>query len=204
MILFGASGHSKVVLDILISRGIKVDSIIDDNPMVEEIFGVPVFKSSDQNVNQDAIISIGNNKSRQTLSEKYNFNYICAIHPKATISKFASIGKGTVIMANAAINPGAEIGQHCIINTAAVVEHECKIGDFVHISPNASLAGNVTVEEGAHIGIGSSIIQGVKIGKWAIVGAGAVILKDVPDYATIVGNPGKIIKISKNNKSNER
>lgn len=203
MILFGASGHSKVVLDILISQGIEVDSIIDDDPMVPEIFGVPVAKCSDPDLHQKAIISIGNNKSRQTLSEKYNFKYICAVHPKATVSKFASIGKGTVIMANAAINPGAEIGEHCIINTAAVVEHECKLGDFVHISPNASLAGNVTVEEGAHIGIGASIIQGVTIGKWAVVGAGSVILKDVPDYATVVGNPGRIIKINKNNNLNE-
>ena len=203
MILFGASGHSKVVLDILISQGIEVNSILDDNPVVQEIFGVPVFKSADPDLNQKAVISIGNNKTRQILSERYKFNYICAIHPNATVSKFASIGKGTVVMANAAINPGAEIGKHCIINTAAVIEHECKIADFVHISPNASLAGNVTVEEGAHIGIGSSIIQGVTIGKWAIVGAGSVILKDVPDYATVVGNPGRIIKIRKNNNSNE-
>lgn len=203
MILFGASGHSKAVLDILISQGIEVNSILDDNPMVDEIFGVPVFKSADPDLDQNAIISIGNNKTRQTLSKKYYFDYICAIHPKATVSKFASIGKGTVIMANAVINPGAEIGEHCIINTAAVVEHDCKIADFVHISPNASLAGNVTVEDGAHIGIGSCVIQGVTIGKWAIVGAGSVVIKDVPDFATIVGNPGRIIKISKNNNSNE-
>ena len=199
MILFGASGHSKVVLDILISQGIEVDSIIDDNPVVKEIFSVPVFKCSEPDTDQTAIISIGNNKTRQTLSEKYNFNYICAIHPNATVSKFASIGKGTVVMANAAINPGAEIGKHCIINTAAIVEHDCKIADFVHISPNASLAGNVTVEEGAHIGIGSSIIQGVTIGKWAVIGAGSVILKNVPDFATVVGNPGRVIKINKDN-----
>ena len=102
-------------------------------------------------------------------------------------------------MANAAINPGAEIGKHCIINTASIVEHDCKIADFVHISPNASLAGNVTVEEGAHIGIGSSIIQGVTIGKWAVIGAGSVILKNVPDFATVVGNPGRVIKINKDN-----
>lgn len=199
MILFGASGHSKVVLDILISQGIEVDSIIDDNPTVEEIFGVPVFKCSDPALNQDAIISIGNNKSRQTLSEKYFFNYICAIHPNATVSKFANIGKGTIVMAKAAINPDAEIGNHCIINTAAIVEHDCKIADFVHISPNASLAGNVTVKEGAHIGIGSSIIQGITIGKWATIGAGSVILKNVPDFATVVGNPGRVIKINKDN-----
>ena len=66
--------------------------------------------------------------------------------------------------------------------------------DFVHISPNAALAGSITVGEGTHIGIGASVIQGIKIGKWATIGAGAVIIRDVPDFATVVGNPGKIIK----------
>lgn len=69
------------------------------------------------------------------------------------------------------------------------------ISDYVHISPNVSLAGNVEVGEGTHIGIGASIIQGIKIVKWCTIGAGAVIIKDVPDCATVVGNPGKIIKI---------
>lgn len=57
------------------------------------------------------------------------------------------------------------------------------------------MAGHVEVGEGSHIGIGVSIIQGIKIGKWCTIGAGAVIIKDVPDGATVVGNPGKIIKI---------
>ena len=97
-------------------------------------------------------------------------------------------------MANAVINPNAKIGKHCIVNTSSVIEHDCIVRDFAHISPGASLAGNVTIEEGAHIGIGASIIQGIKIGQWAIVGAGAVVIKDVPDFATVVGNPTRIIK----------
>jgi len=66
------------------------------------------------------------------------------------------------------------------------------------------LAGNVTVGEGSHVGIGASVIQGVTIGKWATIGAGSVIIKDVPDFATVVGNPGRIIKINKNIQNNER
>jgi acetyltransferase EpsM len=66
--------------------------------------------------------------------------------------------------------------------------------DFAHISPGAHLAGNVTVQEGAHVGIGASIIQGITIGKWATIGAGTVIIQDVPDYAVVVGIPGKVIR----------
>jgi acetyltransferase EpsM len=52
----------------------------------------------------------------------------------------------------------------------------------------------VKVGEGTHIGIGSSVIQGITIGKWVTIGAGAVIIRDIPDFAVVVGNPGKIIK----------
>jgi acetyltransferase-like isoleucine patch superfamily enzyme len=52
----------------------------------------------------------------------------------------------------------------------------------------------VYIGEGAHIGAGSVVIQGIKIGKWSTIGAGTVVIKDVPDYATVVGNPGKTIK----------
>ena len=51
---------------------------------------------------------------------------------------------------------------------------------------------------GSHVGIGSSVIQGVIIGKGAIIGAGAVVLRNVPDYAVVVGNPGKILKFRNN------
>ena len=54
--------------------------------------------------------------------------------------------------------------------------------------------GNVEIGEGTHIGSGAIVIPNVVIGKWAVIGAGAVIIKDVPDYAVVVGNPGKIIK----------
>lgn len=195
MILFGASGHSKVVLDILISNGIKVNFIADDNPTITEIFGVAVTKTLGLNMSDTAIISIGNNKTRKIISEKYNFEYVTAIHPKAAVSQFSNIECGTVVMANATINPDVKIGKHCIINTGAVIEHECILEDYVHISPNASLAGNVSISEGSHIGIGAAVIQGIKIGKWATIGAGAVVIKNVPDFATVVGNPGKIIKI---------
>lgn len=194
--LYGASGHGKVIIDILESQGIAIDCVLDDNPNLKSILNYPILKPIDVSFGnyKRLIFSIGNNKIRKILSEKVNCTFANAIHSSAIISNHATIGEGTVIMAAVVVNPDTTIGSHCIINTAAVVEHDCVIEDFVHISPNASLAGNVHVKEGAHVGIGASIIQGVKIGKWATIGAGAVIVKDVPDYAVVVGNPGKIIK----------
>src|SRR5690606_26414972 len=195
MILFGASGHAKVIIDILVLNGIPVDAIYDAAPPADELYGVPV-NSKDKHLHFDsrtqAVIAIGSNEIRKNMAESRELNYISALHPLSCVSSFAEIGAGTVVMANATVNPGAVIGKDCIINTGAVVEHDCLLGDYVHISPNASLAGNVTVGEGSHVGIGAAVIQGVTIGKWATIGAGAVVIRDVPDGATVVGNPGRI------------
>jgi sugar O-acyltransferase (sialic acid O-acetyltransferase NeuD family) len=197
MYLFGASGHCKVVIDILQKSNFEViESIIDDKPKSDKIFNIPVIKTPESNFfhHISLIISIGNNKTRQKIASLIFTNYVTAIHPNSIIAMNVSIEEGSVIMAGAILNPDVKIGKHCIINSGAVIEHDCVLHNFVHISPNAALAGNVSVGEGTHVGIGASILQGVKIGKWATIGAGSVVLNDVQDYAVIVGNPGKIIK----------
>ena len=194
--IFGASGHAKVVLDILFSNAIAVKAIIDDNPKANHLSNIPVVNTVNFQNSDDFqfIIAIGDNLTRKKIVDKNKFHYFKTIHSGASVSNFSSIDEGTVIMPKAVVNADAIIGKHCIINSGSVVEHDCCLADYVHVSPNASLAGNVTLEEGVHIGIGAAVIQGVTIGKWATIGAGAVIINDVPDYAVVVGNPGKIIK----------
>jgi sugar O-acyltransferase (sialic acid O-acetyltransferase NeuD family) len=201
VILYGASGHGKVIIDILKNNGVIINAIIDDNPKINSIMGLPVIQKTnlDFSITVNIIISIGNNKIRKLISNQMHANYITAIHSSAIISNDVKLGNGTVIMAGVIINPDTTIGNHCIINTGAVVEHDCCIADFVHISPSVALAGSVIVGEGTHIGIGAKVIQSVKIGKWVTIGAGAIIIKDVPDYAVVVGNPGKIIKFNQEN-----
>jgi len=196
-ILYGASGHAKVVFEIAEALNIKIDAILDDRPTAFNIFFKQKIIDPKNFDFKDCqlLLSIGNNQIRQKLSYKINQDFFSFIYPKATISPSSKIGHGSVIMAGAIINAESFVGKHCIINTGAIIEHECQIEDFAHISPNAALAGNVKVGEGTQVGIGAQIIQGITIGKWATIGAGSVIIKDVPDFATVVGNPGKIIKL---------
>ncbi len=199
MILFGASGHCKSVIDIAESIGEKISIIYDDNPKVEAVCHIPVqkLKSEISGLKEDWIISIGNNRNRQEVRNKLKQNFGFLIHRTASVSNWSSIGIGTVIMAKVVVNACVTIGEHCIINSGAVIEHDCILGDFVHVSPNASLAGGVVVGEGTHIGIGACVLPEIKIGKWVTIGAGSVIIKDVPDRTVIVGNPGRFIKSNK-------
>ncbi|WP_233897330.1 acetyltransferase [Tenacibaculum piscium] len=199
--LFGASGHGKVIKDIAINNNIEVLTFVDDNPKLEVLHNISVIKSVEiKSVDtENFIISIGNNEIRKKIANKLNIKFISLIDVTATVSKSAKIAEGTVVMPSAVINADVKIGKHCIINTGSIIEHDCIIENYVHISPNATITGAVLIKEGTHIGAGAIVIPGVKIGKWATIGAGTVIIKDVPDYAVVVGSPGRIIKYKEKN-----
>lgn len=193
--LYGASGHAKVIIEILELMGVQVAGLFDDNAAVEELLGYNVtrFQHDFDRENNDLIISIGNNSIRKKLALTLKGRFGKAIHPKANISGRAVIEEGVVVMGGVTINADARIGKHCIINSNASVDHDCVLGDYIHVSPQAVLCGNITVGEGAHIGAGAVVIPGVNIGNWAVIGAGAVVVKDVPDGVTVVGNPARQI-----------
>ncbi|WP_438969193.1 acetyltransferase [Nonlabens sp.] len=192
MYIFGASGHGKVVFDVLTSKGTSVTGFIDDNPNITEFCGKSVASN---HIPQELIIAIGDNKIRKKISNLFPDAHFCiAIDANAIVAEKVTIGKGTVIMPAAVANRDVVIGNHVIINTNCTVEHDGTIGDYAHISPGSTLCGNVTIGEGTHIGANATVLPGVVIGKWCNIGAGTVVLKDIPDFSTVVGNPGRIIK----------
>lgn len=194
--LYGASGHGKVIADLLKNAHCEVVAFFDDNPKDKTLLSIPVYHSSKMKdvKAEEIILSVGNNSVRKKLSKLVEKPFAIGIHPQAILSAHYQIGEGSVLMAGVILNSDVTIGKHCILNTGCIIEHDCHIADFVHVSPGVSLAGNVSIGEGTHVGIGASVIQGIKIGKWVTIGAGSVIIKDIPDYAVVVGNPGKIIK----------
>ena len=200
IILYGASGHAKVISSIVEAMDRFIDIIFDDNEKIINLNQYRVLNGYDKNYNPNIpiVISIGDNKIRKKISEKISHPFTILIHPSSIIDKKVKIENGTVVFHNAIVQMDSIIGKHCIINTNASIDHDCIINDFVHISPSATLCGNVNVGEGSHIGAGATIIPNINIGKWCIIGAGAVITKDVPDYSLVVGIPGKIIKKLKN------
>jgi sugar O-acyltransferase (sialic acid O-acetyltransferase NeuD family) len=191
MILYGASGHAKVIADILKANRVDITELFDDNDQIKDLSGIKVVKP--HQTEEKLIISIGNNATRKNIVEANNFRYGVAIHPTAIVSPSAIIGEGTVVMQGAIIQADAVIGKHCIINTGATVDHECKIEDYVHISPNSSLCGNVKVGEGTWIGAGTTVIPGIEIGSWSTIGAGSTVINNINSNKVAVGCPCKIL-----------
>lgn len=200
VIVIGASGHGKVVADIVRRSGDTLLGFLDDNETLPpEIAGTPVLgKVLDYTRFPDAsfIIGIGNSIVREKIVRQLDgVRWYTAIHPSAVIAVLdAQIGVGSVVMANAAINPSTHIGAHCIVNTAAVVEHDNCVGDFTHISVGAKLGGTVSIGAHTWVGIGATVSNNISICDHCTIGAGAVVICDIKESGTYVGVPARKIK----------
>lgn len=197
VVIIGASGHGKVIADIVKRNGDTILGFLDDAPNRPDVFiGYPILGTTDEYHSiSDAqyIIAIGNAQIREKIANKLNgVNWYTAIHPSAVISDIdVTIEEGTVVMANAVINPGASIGCHCIVNTGAIVEHDNRIEDYVHISVGTKLAGTVTIGKSTWVGIGAVVSNNISICENCTIGAGAVVIRDIPASGTYVGVPAK-------------
>ncbi|WP_027400278.1 acetyltransferase [Anaerovorax odorimutans] len=206
IIILGAGGNSKVILDIILARklilkeDLEILGFLDDDINKKEIKGYPILGMIDDIVkykndsNVSVIDGIGSNVVRKKIYDKYKgIKWQSVIHPSAIIGSGVEIKEGTVVMPGAIINADSKIGKKTIINTGAIVEHDNRIGDFVHLASGVTTAGNVTVGDVTMLGTGTKVIQGIKIGENTMIGAGAVVVSDIPHNVTAIGIPAKAI-----------
>lgn len=203
--VYGAGGHGKVVADALLSqRGDgEFAGFVDDG---EELWGREAlgflvhgdgaWLSEQAEHGEIAIaLGVGSAEARRMIlgrCVRWGVKIVGVIHASASVSKFADIGRGTVVMAGAVINAEARIGVGGIVNSGAVVEHDVEVGDFAHVAPNATMGGGARLGAFSHLGLGASVLQGVSVGTHTVIGAGAVVTKDVGDYVVAFGVPARV------------
>lgn len=193
ILIIGAGGHAKVLLDTLnLSGRHSVLGLLDHDPKKHgtTVLGTPVLGDDrvleihppDSVLLVNGIGSVGLPTVRmgifQELKDK-GYSFANVIHPSAVISPTARIGEGSQILAGAVIQAEASIGDNVIVNTRASIDHDCAIGNHVHIAPGVTLSGGTKVGSCSHIGTSASVIQGISIGERVIVAAGACVIREI-------------------------
>jgi sugar O-acyltransferase (sialic acid O-acetyltransferase NeuD family) len=197
ILLYGAGGHAKVVLDALLLDGAKRADIdvADDSAALHgsDFLGAPVRPAGECG-GRRFHVAIGIARAREAVQARLlaeGRQALAVIHPRACVSPLASLGQGVFIAAQAVVAPAARIGDAVIVNHGAIVDHDCMVGAFTHIAPNATLGGNVTIGRRVLIGAGATLLPGVQVGDDCVIGAGAVVTADVAAGGTWVGVPAR-------------
>ena len=205
IVIFGTSGHAKVIVDIIeslpeydlvgfIDNLDKVGNRILDYPIIGN--DLELSKLMNHYQFNKGVIGIGDNFIRYKIAEKIikiapNFEFINCVHSSAKLSKHCILGVGNVIMPGVTINASSVIANHCILNTNSSLDHDCEMMDYSSLAPNSVVGGNCSIGNFSHIGIGASIFHGISIGNNSIVGGGSVVSRDTDSNSTLFGIPAK-------------
>ena len=208
IVVIGASGHAKVIIDIVEREGkYEVLGLIDSyKEKGRKTFGYAILgteKLIPQLIEKEnlygGILAIGDNYIRQELFYKIkeiqpDFKYVNAIHPHAVIGAKVKIGKGVVIMPGVIVNTQSKIDDFCILNTKSTLDHECKMKKFSSLGPGTNVGGNVKIGECTAISLGAKVIENIDIGKHSVVGAGSLVIRNVGDFKIAFGIPAKEVR----------
>jgi sugar O-acyltransferase (sialic acid O-acetyltransferase NeuD family) len=208
ILIIGASGHAKVIVDILEqANSHRVIGFLDSfKDRGTSLMGYEVLGTEEEiprmlgaGIVAGGIVAIGHNWARCQMAERIRlispgFDFVSAIHPSARIAKGVQIGRGVAIMAGVSVNPGTRIGDFCFINTNASVDHDNVLEEFSCLQPNAATGGNVRIGAFSAVSMGANIVHGVSIGAHTVIGAGATVLSDIPDHVVAYGTPCRVVR----------
>lgn len=208
LVVIGAGGHAKVVLDaLMLLDEYRVAGVLAlPEEVGGEVLGVSII-GTDADLRDLAargvtaavvgIGSVGECGARIAAAEKIaraGLRLPTIVHSAATVSRHAELAEGVFVAAGAVVGPGAIVGRCAIVNTGAVVDHDCVVGEFAHVASGATLAGGVSVGARVHVGAGAAIVQYLSVGDDALIGAGAVVVDDIESGCVAYGNPARVAR----------
>jgi sugar O-acyltransferase (sialic acid O-acetyltransferase NeuD family) len=201
LVVVGAGGHGRVLIDAILKAGWIVDGIVDPLLVKKSRFrDIEVLGDDgwfDEASSKDVLLfnGVGANPdvtSRQAVFEslcKRGWDFGTLIHPFTSIGVEVMLGAGSQVMAGVVLQPGTCIAKNVVINSGALVDHDCCIGNHVFVAPGVVICGNVTVGDSTFLGVGCKIIPNIKIGSNVVVAAGSVVTRDIPNQSKVKGIP---------------
>lgn len=208
LLVIGASGHAKAVIEAVEGGGVyQVCGLIDSIQDVGAVFfGYPILgneadlpKLAREYGTNRGFIAIGDNWQRALVARRVRkllpqFELAVVADPSARVSRRVAIGAGTCLMPGAIINADARIGQCCIVNTRASLDHDSVMEDFASLAPGATVGGKACIGAYSAISLNAGVIEKCRVGTHVVVGAGAIVTQDIADFSVAVGVPAKTIR----------
>lgn len=199
----GSGGFSREVLaclaDIYANTDFEIEDIavfmVKDECYTEPtLMGCPVIKESDFCPDlYEVVVAIGDPHARKKVvgSLPKETQYASIIHPSAVVSKWVTLGEGSIITAGTILTCNIEIGRHAQLNLHTTIGHDCIIGDYFTTAPGTNISGNCIFGECVYFGTNASIRQGVKVCSNVTIGMGGVVVKEIKEQGIYIGNPLK-------------
>ncbi|MCT7995217.1 acetyltransferase [Laspinema olomoucense] len=213
-IIWGSSGHSKVLSSLIRQLGGIVIALFDNNPDAQpSLKDVPLYRgiegfnewllSCDEPSKVRGIAAIGGSRGKDRLDIHNLFisqgiQVETLIHPNASICNTSRIARGSQLLSLSLVASDSIIGEACILNHRASVDHDCVVGNGIHLAPASTLCGCVTLGDNVMVGAGAVVLPRLTVGKNTIIGAGSVVTKDLPENVVVFGNPAKVMKSIQN------
>ena len=200
MLIIGAGGHAVSVAETVVAAGYELVAFVSNDAHGQEVLGRPVLEEiPESHISGGGFlaIAIGDNSVRERVWHKLRASidtdrFPTLIHPSASISQFAVIGAGTVVLQGAIVGSAAKVGVGCLLNSGSITEHECQLGDFSSLGPNSTLGGQVIIGPRSAISIGATVKHGVSIGADTVVGAQSYVYSDLDAEIVAFGIPARV------------
>lgn len=207
VVVLGAGGHAKVLIDALLLLGVEVIGATDPDPALagKAILGVPVIGGDEMLARHkpgtvqlvNGLGGVRPHPARRQLFQRFKalgYAFTSVVHPAAVVARDVALGEGVQIMAGVIVQAGSRVGRDAIINTRASIDHDCLLGEHVHIAPGVVLSGGVAVGDDTHVGTSATVIQNVRIGRGCLIAAGATVIRDIPDGMAVAGIPARELR----------
>ena len=199
LIIFPFNGNALEAYDCLGDQ-FELVCFVDDEVSKYGVYdGIPITSRSAIAEHPDALIlavpgSPTSYKRRKVFIDSLHISperFATVIHPNASVSKLATIGRNTLIMAGVVITSNAKIGDHVCILPNSVVHHDSTVENYSLVGSGVVIAGGTVVQQNCYIGSRSSLINGITVGEFTLVGMGSNVVASIESHSVIVGNPAK-------------
>lgn len=198
--LYGAGAMGRELMTIAREDGIYSEIVFIDDYKSGEVCRCPVYSFHDfkKLFSPDKIrfvTAFGEPRFRKESFEKMKLaGYTGGMvkHPSAYLSPDARIGEGAAFCQNAFVGSLVKIGDNFHGSVRCTVGHDAVIGDHVRVGAGAFIGGHTIVGNGAFLGSGSMLKDRISFGSGSVAALGSAVFMDVPDNATVMGNPARI------------